>query len=56
MKQRIQQKDDTIDRVGMAHFEEAMRKVRPSVAPKDRERYRLFKSIYTKCDTEQMEG
>uniref|UniRef100_A0A183CEM4 Nuclear VCP like n=1 Tax=Globodera pallida TaxID=36090 RepID=A0A183CEM4_GLOPA len=47
LRQRIEQNDPHIDSVQSYHFEEAFRRIRPSVRPTDREHYRKLREKYT---------
>lgn len=47
LKKRIEQKDDTKDSLNMEDFQEAMKKIVPSVGCVDRERYAKLKLLYT---------
>uniref|UniRef100_A0A914HZJ2 AAA+ ATPase domain-containing protein n=1 Tax=Globodera rostochiensis TaxID=31243 RepID=A0A914HZJ2_GLORO len=47
LRQRIEQNDPHIDSVQLHHFEEAFRRIRPSVRPMDREHYSKLREKYT---------
>lgn len=46
LRQRIEQNDGSVESIRIQHFEEAIRRVAPSVRPEDRERYRRLKEKY----------